>query len=73
MEKIIATLSAPIKFAAVLIGETCEQNLDGSYDAYWARKNQKAELRMLRREYRAAKKEIKDRYRHALEVTVTHH
>lgn len=73
MEKFIATITAPIRFASVIIGETREQNLDGSYDYYWARKNQKAELRALRKKYRAEKKTVKDKYRHVLEVTVTHY
>lgn len=73
MEKFIAAITAPIHFAAFLIGETREQNLDGSYNEYWAHKNQKAELRELRKKYRAEKKAIKDRYRHILEVTVTNY
>ncbi len=73
MGKFIETITAPIRFAAVIIGETREQNLDGSYNEYWARKNQKAELRALRKKYRAEKKAVKDRYRHILEVTVTHY
>lgn len=73
MEKFIAVVTAPIKFASVIIGETREQNLDGSYNEYWARKNEKAELRELRKKYRAEKKAIKDRYRHILEVTVTNY
>lgn len=73
MEKIIRTLTAPFVFASVIIGETREQNLDGEWNEYWARKNQRAELRELRKKYRAEKKVIKDRYRHILEVTMTHH
>jgi hypothetical protein len=69
MEKLIRTLTAPIVFAAVLIDETRRQNLDGEYNEYWARKNEKAELRELRKKYRAEKKAIKAKYM----VIMTHH
>jgi hypothetical protein len=69
VEKFIATITAPIHVAAFLIGETREQNLDGSYNEYWARKNQRAELREHRKKYRAEKKAIKYKYM----VIMTHH
>lgn len=49
---------------AVIIDESRRQNLDGEYDGYWARKNKKAELRELKRKYRADKKAVKEKWKH---------
>lgn len=53
-----------IKCWAIILDETRRQNLDGEYDGYWARKNKKAELRELKRKYRADKKAIKEKWKH---------
>jgi hypothetical protein len=49
---------------AIILDESRRQNLDGAYDGYWARKNKKAELRELKRNYRADKKVIKEKWKH---------
>lgn len=48
---------------AVIIDESRRQNLDGEWDGYWARKNKKADLRELKRKYRAERKMIKEKWR----------
>lgn len=48
----------------IILDESRRQNLDGEYDGYWARKNKKAELRELKRKYRADKKAIKEKWKH---------
>lgn len=53
-----------IKCWAIILDENRRQNLDGEYDGYWARKNKKAELRELKRKYRADKKAIKEKWKH---------
>lgn len=49
---------------AIILDESRRQNIDGEWDDYWARKNKKAELRELKREYRAKKKAIKEKWKH---------
>jgi hypothetical protein len=49
---------------AIILDESRRQNLDGEYDGYWARQNKKAELRELKRKYRAKKKAIKEKWKH---------
>ena len=66
-------ISFPFRSIAIIIDESRRQKLDGEYNYYWARKNEKAELRELRKKYRTDKKAIKDRYRHVLETTVTNY
>lgn len=62
-------ISYPFLSIAILIDESRNQNLDGEWDGYWARKNEKAELRELRKKYKADKKAIHDKYT----VTMTHY
>jgi hypothetical protein len=49
---------------AIILDESRRQNLDGEYDGYWARQNKKAELRELKRKYRADRKAIKEKWKH---------
>ena len=62
MKKIIEIITSPILLAATMLEESRNQNIDGSWDDYWARKNCNAELRELRRKYRADKKAIKSKW-----------
>lgn len=67
--RICDAISYPFSSIAVLIDESRRQNIDGEYNDYWARKNEKAELRELRKNYKADKKAIHDKYN---TVTMTH-
>ena len=49
---------------SILLDESRRQNLDGSWNKYWVRKNRKAELRELKREYRRQKKSVKARWKY---------
>lgn len=66
-------ISYPFLSIAILVDESRRQNLDGEYNDYWARKNEKAELRELRKKYKADKKAIHDKYKDAYTITVTHY
>lgn len=52
------------KWFAIILDESRIENLEGMWDRYWARKNKKAELRELKRKYRADKKAIKEKWKH---------
>lgn len=41
LTRIWGAISAPFTSLAVLIDESRRQNLDGSWDSYWAKKNKK--------------------------------
>lgn len=45
-------ITAPFVSIAVLIDESRRQNLDGSWDYYWAKKNRKTKLRELKAKYK---------------------
>jgi hypothetical protein len=49
---------------SILLDESRRQNLDGSWNKYWVRKNRKAELRELKRQYRNERKSIKKRWKY---------
>ena len=49
---LVEGLASPFISVAVLIDESRRQNIDGSWDKYWERKNRRA----LRREQRRARK-----------------
>lgn len=63
MKNFIAKITEPFVALSVLLDETRRENLDGSYDSYWARKNCREELRELKAEYRKSKAEIKAKWR----------
>lgn len=63
LSKIWDTLSYPFISIAVLLDESRRINEDGSWDAYWAKKNCKAELRELKAEYRTSQAKIKEKWR----------
>ena len=52
------TITFPFVSIAVIIDEDRRQNLDGSWDKYWAKKNRKAELRALKAQYKQDRKNI---------------
>ena len=62
-------ISFPFMSIVIIADESRRQNLDGEWNDYWARKNEKAELRELRKKYKADKKAIHDKYT----VTMTHY
>lgn len=61
--KIWDAITTPFVSIAVLIDESRRENLDGSWDSYWAKKNCKVELRELKANYRKNKAEIKNKWR----------
>lgn len=60
--KIIDAITSPFASIAVAIDESRRQNLDGSWDKYWAKKNRRAELKALKAEYKQNRKYIKIRW-----------
>lgn len=56
------TITFPFVSIAVIIDEDRRQNLDGSWDKYWAKKNCRAELKALKAEYKQNRKYIKIRW-----------
>lgn len=63
MKKFINAITESLIGFIVLLDESRCENLDGSWDSYWAKKNCKAELRELKAEYRKNKTKIKDKWR----------
>ena len=55
-------ISFPFVSIAVAIDEDRVQNLDGSWDKYWAKKNHKAELRALKAQYKQDRKNINTKW-----------
>lgn len=47
----------------ILLDESRRQNLDGSWNKYWAGKNKKAELKQVKREYRNKRKSVRARWK----------
>lgn len=62
MKKFISMLWDAIIAPFVLLDETRRENLDGSWDSYWAKKNCKAELRELKANYKRQRAEIKEKW-----------
>ena len=62
MGHIFEAITAPFVAFSILLDESRRNNEDGSWNDYWARKNCNAELRELRRKYRAEKKAIKAKW-----------
>lgn len=60
--KFLSWLSAPFISLAVSIDESRRENLDGSWDKYWARRNKKDELRALKKSYKAECKNITSKW-----------
>lgn len=50
LKKLWEAITYPFVAVAVLLDESRRENLDGSWDKYWARKNRKAERRASKRE-----------------------
>ena len=62
VSRIWDAISYPFVSIAITLDEDRRQNLDGSWDKYWAKKNRKAELRELRVEYKRNKSAIKNKW-----------
>ena len=60
--KFLNWLSVPFISIVALIDESRRENLDGSWDKYWARRNQKDELKALKKAYKAECKNIKSKW-----------
>lgn len=61
--KLWDAITTPLLSLAVGLDESRRDNLDGSWDSYWAKKNCKAELRELKANYKRQKAEIKNKWR----------
>lgn len=59
MKKFINAFTA----LAVIFDESRHTNEDGSWNAYWAKKHCKAELRTLKAQYKADKTAIRNKWR----------
>lgn len=59
MKNFVARILSPFIDLAIHLDESRRTNEDGSWDKYWARKNCKAELRALKKEYKQNKRNIK--------------
>lgn len=63
VSRIWDAISYPFVSLAITLDEDRRQNLDGSWDKYWAKKNCRAELRVLKAQYKADKTIIRNKWR----------
>lgn len=62
LKKFFDLVTTPFISLAIWIDESRRENADGSWNKYHARRNKRAELKELRRSYRAARKSVKEKW-----------